>query len=254
MESTRRRLLLARLLLGLTIGGTVVGVVFLVLDAARTDTPISEAIASADIPFTLTFAVFPFVGYVIAKRQPQNSLGWLLLGIGGALGIGAIVDSYAIYAVHGGVGGRDAGAVAAAINETWWVPMVPPIATFLLLLFPDGHLPSPRWRWFAWTLGVGLGLIWLMILILPGKMTESPFPNMRNPLGIEALRPIVDAALVLLVLLPIGIIGSVASLVLRFRRSTGVERLQLRWLVSAATVMGILFVSASRTWARCHSC
>ena len=64
--------------------------------------------------------------------------------------------------------------------------MVLPV-TFLLLLFPDGHLPSPRWRWFAWSLGVALVVVYLSILLYPGLLEESIAPTARNPLGIDAL-------------------------------------------------------------------
>ena len=125
-----------------------------------------------------------------------------------------------------------------------WLPIVGLPATFLILLFPDGHLPSPRWRWFAWVLGISMVITFLAILFSPGRFVESGFPNAVNPLGSEALRPLTAAATGAIVMLPIGVIGSLVSLVLRFRRSTGIERLQLRWLVTAAGTVAILYASA----------
>jgi len=125
-----------------------------------------------------------------------------------------------------------------------WVAIVAPPATFLLLLFPDGHLPSPRWRWFARVLGAGLAILFLGILLGPGKLDNSVVANARNPLGIEWLRQFLSVAIALVVLLPVGIVASVVSLVQRFRRSTGVERLQLRLLVIAAGIVGVLYAIA----------
>jgi signal transduction histidine kinase len=176
-----------------------------------------------------------------------------MLGIGAALGLSAFIGSYASYALHGGVGGHDLGAVMEALDQPTWIPIVAVPATFLLLLFPDGHLPSPRWRWFARILGASMVIVFLVILLEPGPFEDSAFPDLQNPLGIEALRPALSVALVALIMLPIGVVGSLVSLVQRFRRSTGIERLQLRWLVTAAGTVAILYALAlvfsfSSTW------
>ena len=167
-----------------------------------------------------------------------------MLGIGAALGLSAFVGSYASYAINGGVGGYYLGAIALAVDQPMWVPIVGLPATFLILLFPDGHLPSPRWRWFAWVLGISMVITFLAILFGPGRFEESAFPNVVNPLGSEALRPVLAVATGSIIMLPIGVIASLVSLVQRFRRSTGIERLQLRWLVTAAGTVAILYASA----------
>ena len=124
------------------------------------------------------------------------------------------------------------------------VPLVVLPVTFLLLLFPDGHLPSPRWRWFAWGLGVGLTVVFFAILLDPAPMQESPAPGVANPIGIEAIRPFLEAAQFLIIVIPVGVLGSLTALVLRFRRSTGIERLQLRWLLTAAAFVALLYSGA----------
>jgi signal transduction histidine kinase len=238
--------LLAHGILGLTILGIASGLWFTILDGWR--------LGVDDLVFIVSFCLFPIIGYVLATRRPGNAISWLMLGIGASFGLTAFLESYASYALHGGAGGRDLGAIAAALDQPTWVPIVGLPATFLILLFPDGHLPSPRWRWFARVLGASLVIIVLAILFSPGRFEDSAFPNEENPLGIEALRPVLSAAFVFLVMLPIGVLGSLLSLVQRFRRSTGIERLQLRWLVTAATVVGFLYASAlvfswGSTWA-----
>jgi signal transduction histidine kinase len=136
------------------------------------------------------------------------------------------------------------GGYFAAIDSPMWVPVVALPATFLILLFPDGHLPSPRWRWFAWLLGVSLVVVCLVILFTPGPMTENGFPQVTNPIGLNSLGPVLDIAMVFLVILPIGVVAALVSLVQRYRRSSGIERLQLRWLVTAATIVGGLYAFA----------
>jgi signal transduction histidine kinase len=232
--STRLRLL-ARVIFGLTILGIAAGIWFSILDAGGFET---------DLAFLLSFCLFPIIGYILAIRRPDNAISWLMLGIGAAFGLSAFVESYASYAIHGGVGGFRLGAIALAFDQPMWVPIVSLPATFLILLFPDGHLPSPRWRWFAWVLGISMAITFLAILFGPGRLEESPFPGVVNPLGSEALRPVLVVATASIVMLPIGVIGSLVSLVQRFRRSTGIERLQLRWLVTAAGTVATLYASA----------
>ena len=233
--SSPRLRLLARVIFGLTILGIAAGVWFSILDAGKPET---------DLAFLLSFCLFPIIGYVLAIRRPDNAISWLMLGIGAAFGLSALVGSYAGYAINGGVGGSHLGAIALAFDQPMWVPIVGLPATFLILLFPDGHLPSPRWRWFAWVLGVSMVITILAILFGPGRFEESAFPNVVNPLGSDALRPVLAVATGAIVMLPIGVIGSLVSLVQRFRRSTGIERLQLRWLVTSAGTVAILYASA----------
>jgi signal transduction histidine kinase len=233
--SSPRLRLLARVIFGLTILGIAGGIWLSIIDTGKFET---------DLAFLLSFCLFPIIGYILAIRRPDNAVSWLMQGIGFAFGLGAFVGSYASYAIHGGVGGYHLGTIALAIDQPMWVPIVGLPATFLILLFPDGHLPSPRWRWFAWVLGASMAITFLAILFGPGPFEESALTNVENPLGIEALRSVLSVAMVSLVMLPIGVIGSLVSLVQRFRRSTGIERLQLRWLVTAAATVAILYASA----------
>jgi signal transduction histidine kinase len=235
-----RRLLLARVLAGITLVSFTIGLVFAFLDASIRPPGTGDPLG--DIVFVLSFAMFPVIGYMLAIRRPENSIGWLMLGIGTFFGLAAIVSELGGYLVHSGR--RDAGFVLIAFDQPSWVPIVVLPITFLLLLFPDGHLPSPRWRRFAWSLGIALTLVFFSILLDPAPMQESPVPDVPNPIGIEALRPILNAAQALILVIPIGVIGSLTALGLRFRRSIGVERLQLRWLLTAAAFVALLYCGA----------
>ena len=105
-EARRRRLvLLARLLTALTVLGVVAG---LVLSLASQE-PIDQGLLVA-------FALFPIVGYLMATRRPDNSLSWIMVGIGVAMGIGGFLNSHGSYAVHGGVGGLTLGLIAVSLD------------------------------------------------------------------------------------------------------------------------------------------
>jgi signal transduction histidine kinase len=246
-----KRLILARVFLGVFLVGLVADVVISILNANLTGAGVFSEGPLSDLVFVGAFGMFPIIGYVLATRQPDNAIGWVMLGMGVFMGLP--VASYGVYAINGGPGGRDLGLILEALDQPGWIPVVAIPATFLLLLFPDGHLPSPRWRWFARILGGGLVFIFLAILLDPAPIEGSSLPGVPNPLGIEFLRPFLSFALISILIIPIGAIGSLLSLVLRFRRSTGIQRLQLRWLVTAAGVVagmysfGIL-LSLSSEW------
>ena len=233
--------LLARVLAGLTLVSFGIGLVLAFLDASIRP-PSAGDDPLGDIGFVLAFAMFPVIGYVLASRRPENSIGWLMQGIGVFFGVTAIVSELGGYLIHSGH--RDAGLVLIAFDQPSWLPIVVLPVTFLLLLFPDGHLPSPRWRWFAWVLGVGLTVVFFSILLDPAPMQESPIPDVANPIGIEAIGPLLGAAQFLIIVIPLGVLGSLTALVLRFRRSTGIERLQLRWLLTAAAFVALLYSGA----------
>jgi hypothetical protein len=141
------------------------------------------------------------------------------------------------------------------------MPSLALLVTFLLLLFPDGHLPGRRWRWVAWLAGAGIMLATVLSAVglwpergLPGLCQQREFENAREVLE-RICSPATTARdegpLVLLVVggvIMVGVAGllSVAALITRFRRSHGVERLQLKWFVSAGA-LALLGIASSFT-------
>jgi signal transduction histidine kinase len=236
-RSRDRRVVLARLLGVLTLAGFAVGALFTVLDAIQGSAGTGDPVG--DLMYVLSFASFPVIGYVIATRRPENAIGWLMLGMGAFFGVSATISSLGWYLFH--TGRSDAGLVFLAIDSPSWVPVVVLPITFVILLFPDGHLPSPRWRWFAWGVGICLAIVYLSILLDPNTFLDSDLERFTSPLGIEALAPILEVTEGLILVIPIAVLGSLAGLIVRFRRSSGVERLQMRWLLSAAAVVAILY-------------
>jgi hypothetical protein len=198
----------------------------------------------ANLFFLTTMATFPIVGMLIVRQRPRNPIAWILLAIGLVWAFVGLSDAVVVY-LQGTDGTPPVDPyLVVALTEWGWVPGIGLIGTYLLLLFPDGRLPSSRWRAVAWGVGIVLVLTSVSIIFRPGDLTESGYPGIENPLGIRALKPVMGVLDMALALFPLSILLSAASLVLRYRRSRGQERLQLKWLsTAAATVAGIFVVT-----------
>jgi hypothetical protein len=128
--------------------------------------------------------VFSAVGVLVASRHPGNATGWLFLGVGVATGLGTLAGSYADAWVAGGSDGpRWLGELAAWYGTLSWIPFILVPCTFVLLLFPDGHLLSPRWRWVAWCAGAGSRASSSPPRIDPGPLEDQP--TIDNPFGVD---------------------------------------------------------------------
>ena len=102
------------------------------------------------------------------------------------------------------------------------------ISGFLLLLFPDGHLPSPRWRWFAWTCGIGLVTLALLIIFSPGPLDDMGHPEIQNPLGTSLVGALGDWIFAFVIFAPLTVVGGAVAIIRRVRRATrSRERQQL---------------------------
>jgi len=198
---------------------------------------------ATEVAFLLLAFTFPCVGALIVNRQPRNRVGWLLLaGVGLAVALPGVLDVYALYGLAIDPGALPAAEVAAGIIEGSWVWMIGSVGIFLILLFPDGRLPSRRWRWLPWLAGTVMTLIAVSISLSTEELTEAPVPDLRNPLAVDSLQgPWTAVFTVVIVLLPVCIVAAAVSLVLRFRRSRGIERQQLKWLALAGAVVAACY-------------
>ncbi|HYZ46245.1 MAG TPA: hypothetical protein VE712_01135, partial [Actinomycetota bacterium] len=182
-------------------------------------------------------SAFPTLGMIVATRRPENRIGWVL----GVVGLGVVsfdAEQYARYTIITEPGSLPFGPLAIWMAHWMWLVGISPVPTFLLLLFPDGHLPSPRWRWVAWSTAIGVATAVLVTAIQPGDLGRG----VQNPFGVEALDPLYPALVDnVLLLLFIPVILCALSLVYRFRRARGVERQQLKWLVWAMVPVVIGF-------------
>lgn len=194
---------------------------------------------SGDTWYTLTFSAFPIVGVVIASHRPENPIGWLFCIIGLANGLYFFSDEYAFYTlVHRP--GVLPGGVWLVWSQLWTAFIMWSLMFFSLLLFPTGRLPSPRWHPVAWALAGVFILVTALFVIKPGPL-EGITPTVDNPTGIEAAASIAKLAEEkVLPTLFLIVVAAPASVIVRFWRSRGEERLQLKWLAYAAGIWVIV--------------
>lgn len=184
------------------------------------------------------------VGAFLARRRPDNPLGWLFLGVGAVeITAGSAAKGYANYVLFTTPGAGPGGELAAWANA-WSMSVSLALITFALLLYPTGRLPSPRWRPFA------IGVVAVAILAVlftafkPGVMDGPNVPHIPNPLGVPALASVLRVAeFFVLALVAAWLIGA-ASLIVRFRRSADDERQQVKWLLFPSVTMASAFAAA----------
>ncbi len=215
----------------LTVALLAFAIVFGAATAASPGTE-SDGIGSlaAIVVFVLAFAS---VGALVASRRPGNPIGWIMCLSGLAYGVGGASVSY----VESFDPGKDAigplGTLALWISGWVWILGIGPVVTLLLLLFPSGRLPSPRWRPVAVAGGGGLALVVVGNALTPGRFEDF---TIENPIGV----PGAEAASAIGAVVLVGAaLASIASLVFRYRRGRRDERQQLKWLTYAAALVGL---------------
>lgn len=196
---------------------------------------------TSNLVFVLSTVCFVAVGAVILARQPRNPIGWILVGISFAWSVGGPFSEYARYGLVTRPGSVPAPALVEALTTANWVAPIVLTGTFLLLLFPDGHLPSRRWRWVARLSAVVIVTVTLGILLGSQNLADDGYPDVANPLYAPGLKWLATALIATLPLIPILMLLSAASLVGRYRRSRGIERLQMKWLSSGAAVVAAIY-------------
>jgi hypothetical protein len=205
--------------------------------AARTGP--TDPLASWGLPgfgsvFGLTFGT---VGLIVARRLPGNVIGWLFGGIGLLFAIESFLIEYTTAAIVTYPGRLPGGPELAWILAWIWVPPVVLATNVLPLVFPAGHLSSPRWRPAIWVGVVALVVSSATLAVVPGPITQVPFA--RNPIGIEGIdlsSPIAGTAIFVPLLLAIGL--GAAGLLHGFRAATGDARQQIKWLLLACSGVG----------------
>ena len=185
------------------------------------------------------FLAFPIVGALIASRRPENPIGWICLASGLLFMFLAVTDNYSTYGVARPGSVPFPVAIGTIGNQWLWVPAVGLLGIFLILLFPDGKLLSRRWRPLAWFSGMIIVVLSIIEGLAPGPLENQG--GVRNPFGIEALPWLVTVSYIILPLLPLCILASAVSMVLRFRRSRGEERQQIKWFTFVASIAGLLY-------------
>ena len=170
----------------------------------------------------------PVVGFVLASRRPANRIGWLFLAAGLVLAVEAFGAQYALRALVAAPGSLPAGRAFAWFAS--WLGVFPLVMlAFLFLLFPTGHLRSRRWRPAAWSMAAVFAVVAVVSLVAATRYWSDPFSSSSRglPAYLAAAFFLIVAALVV----------GVTALVVRFARSSGEERLQLKWFAAAALLL-----------------
>ena len=199
-----------------------------------------------DIFYDLVLLIFITIGAFIASHRPENPIGWIICAATLIWSLSDLALEYGVYGLITAPGSLPVGVFVSLFGVVgrgigWFL-----IMTFLLLLFPNGHLPSSRWRPLAWLIA---GLLTANTIIL--LLDSNPFINInsrlaavQNPLGISGTSVLFDHfnTFINLVLFA-TIVASIASVIVRFRRAKGDERLQLKWL-AYGTFLSLLIIVA----------
>jgi hypothetical protein len=234
--SPRRAAVLAWSLAGLSVIVFVAGVPLYVLSSsARVTGIIGELLGGA------LFLVFPVVGALIAARRPRNPIGWIVLADGLVFNLNGTLDYYSDYGIAR-PGSLPLVVGMATINNWLWVPAVGLMGTFVFLLFPDGWLPSRRWRPVAWLSGLTIVLVCIQVGLTPGPL--EGLGGVRNPVGFMVFPWMKSVPYILIPLFLLCMVLSVFSLVLRYRHSRGEGRQQIKWIAFAASLIGTLYLIA----------
>ena len=198
-----------------------------------------------DLPLSFAFAAFMFVGALIVARRPGNCVGWIFSAIGLLSWTGILASEYAEYAYVTRPGSLPLPILAAWYQSWFWYPLLGLVLNFTLLFFPTGRLPSPRWRVIAGLSGLGLMGVAVLAMVNPVLELQEETFSVANPIGVAAVGAIEEstAGSVLFGLLFVTVLASFASLVVRFRRSKGEERQQLKWFTYSGALVVLLPLS-----------
>src|SRR5258708_4599763 len=176
------------------------------------------------------FAVYPAMGTLIVLRRGSHRIGWMLIAIGIVLLLQTTPDDYAIYAMALHPGSLPFGGAAVVLSQTIWIGGLFLFGVMLPLTFPTGHLMSKRW------LIIVAFAVAYFILVTAGNAfipnSIAGYPKITNPIGIKGQDELFNN-LQTLSLIPavVWILGAIASIVVRYRRSRAVEREQMKWFL-----------------------
>lgn len=217
---------------GLYAVAAVTGIVLQVVGGGRS-TDLIEGMA-----YLAAFGLFAGLGAVLIARRPGHVMGPLFATVGLLPAIGFPGETHAALQVLRGGTAPLWARLLAWPNTFYWYVVLAIIVVYVPLLFPDGRLPSRRWRWVAWLVGVGVAFLCAISAVAERIQLQTVGPQGQrlmvvNPLGIAGMpygedNPLFDPVGSVIV---VGVIAAIAAVVVRFRRSHGVERQQLKWFL-----------------------
>ena len=228
--------------------GVTLGVLALVYGALNYDS--LDAVLTRVALQAVWAMSFPLVGAVIATHRPGNPLGWIFLVIGVSTGLVVCGYEYASYVFRTAPGTAPGGGLAVWVSHWAWAPGLGLLLTFVPLLFPDGRLPSRRWRPVAWLSAIPIVVIPVLTAV---ALWSWRGPALLDPDGVSQAIGALNAVLFPAYVLMLGCgLACLAALLLRFRRARGIERQQLKWLLFACavtiTILLVVQPNTSNEW------
>ncbi len=212
----------------LGVGGAGAGLLLSVRNGVASPAGIATLLGA--LSFCVTAAV-------LIRRLPPNIVGWLLALVGVCVLALLVGEQYALFSLKTSPGTLPGGLVAAWIGGWVYAPMVTALVVWLPLTFPTGRLLSSRWRLVAWAGGLFMVLAVISNGLLPGSSQVQGISRVRNPFALAGAEPILRQLNLLAAVFALAALaGSLASMVVRFRRAGSVERQQIK-LVTAALAL-----------------
>jgi hypothetical protein len=208
--------------------------------------PVESRIEAYLVNLVVAALAFSTVGALVASRRRENLTGWLLLGTGILYAVEVFAGNYDAYASSTDQGFLPGGVAAAWLTSWVWI-LGGSLIPFVFLFFPDGRLPSPRWRPLAWLVLANTALAVAPYAFAPGPlMGFSQGSQVINPVGVEGAASILDlfAKVSILLLIPIAL-GLTLAFFVRFRRAQGEERQQIKWVAYAVALFTAVIVVVS---------
>lgn len=187
---------------------------------------------------------YPIVGALIAHRLPKNAVGWVLVAIGLLQGVQVFTDEYAYRSFMTEAGPLPFGPEVAWLSFWTWMPSLALLVTLMLLLFPDGRPPSPKWRWSVWIAVMGVGLIALIPAVAAWPYRGTGLEATGHVEGVAEDGFLAFALITAGVIILLSALASVASVIVRFRSSSGTERQRLKWFTYAGGLAFAVTASA----------
>lgn len=198
------------------------------------------------ILYVLIAEALTLIAVLLTTRKPEHPIAWGFAATGLLWGIGSFAYAYAVEALVEDPGTLPGGLAAAWVDNWFWLPGLVLPTSLLLLVVPDGRLPSRRWRPAALAVVGGTALASVAVSGSSTFELASSEP-IENPLALDATA-IAVAAVIGFSLVAAAVVASIVCFVLRYRRSVGEQRLQLRW-VGGSLVLAVCFgVLGAATW------
>ena len=235
--ATRARALAARIL---WLAAVAIAILLLAI-STRAESGTSDQVDLAFVELVAVVVLFASMGVIVASRRPDSYAGWLMLAFGVAFGFVLLLAAYGSAGLPPATRELPGADVAVWAANVAFVPVLAGFATLFLLYFPNGRLLSPRWRLGLVLLGVVTIAYVVGSAFAPGE--QSGYPGVENPFGapeawavpLQVLANVGNAGALVAVLV------AVASVVVRYRSASRLERYQIRWIALLGVAMGVCF-------------